>query len=77
MARATHALGRAGENAAGAQGKGGLEKLAEMSAGNPAKGGGEAGKKDPGREEDGVDQLAGPEGRLSWRDPGTLMTANL
>jgi len=43
-----------------------------MSAGNPAKGGGEAGK-DPRREEDGVDQLARPEGRLSWRDPGTLI----
>ena len=57
----------------GPRGRGGLEKLAEMSAGNPAKGGGEAGKKSPGREEDGVDQLAGPEGRLSWRDPGTLI----
>ena len=57
----------------GPRGRRGLEKLAEMSAGNPAKGGGEAGKKSPGREEDGVDQLARPEGRLSWRDPGTLI----
>ena len=56
----------------GPRGRRGLEKLAEMSAGNPAKGGGEAGK-DPRREEDGVDQLAPPEGRLSWRDPGTLI----
>ena len=74
MARATHALGTPQvRTPRGPRGRGGLEKLAEMSAGNSAKGGGEARKKDPGREEDGVDQLAGLEGRLSWRDPGTLI----